>query len=156
MQTLLNQEKKKITNRRKTDWCSSRMHTDDPWSTTRVRKAQGKPKPSRMSKILLPMEFDTAMSPMPEERQERLNWSICITESKTGKRCVTLLYLVELRSDLPCSLERWSPLPGRLCPWCSLGCLVCGWWWWPETLGNIRVKYSAAESLVWCMALTVL
>lgn len=65
--------KKKITNRRKTDWCSSRMHTDDPWSTTRVRKAQGKPKPSRMSKILLPMEFDTAMSPMPEERQERLN-----------------------------------------------------------------------------------
>ncbi len=45
------------------------MHTDDPWSTTRVRKAQGKPKPSRMSKILLPIELDTAMSPMPEKRQ---------------------------------------------------------------------------------------
>lgn len=47
------------------------MHTDDPWSTTRVRKAQGKPKPSRMSKILLPMELDTAMSPMPEKRREK-------------------------------------------------------------------------------------
>lgn len=40
--------------------------TIDPWSTTSVRKAQGKPKPSRMSKILLPTELDTAMSPMPE------------------------------------------------------------------------------------------
>jgi len=42
------------------------MLTVDPWSTTRVLRAQGKPSPSRMSKILLPMELDTAMSPIPE------------------------------------------------------------------------------------------
>lgn len=42
--------------------------TDDPCSTMRVRRAQGKPRPSRMSKMLLPMELDTAMSPIPERR----------------------------------------------------------------------------------------
>lgn len=50
-----------------------RRLTEDPWSTRRVRKAQGKPRPNRMSKILLPMELDTAMSPMPVEERDKQN-----------------------------------------------------------------------------------
>lgn len=42
------------------------MLTDDPCSTTSVLSIHGKPKPSKMSNILLPIELDTAMSPIPD------------------------------------------------------------------------------------------
>lgn len=53
-----------------------------------------------------------------------LNWSTCV---QPYDNFLFFFYLVELQSDLPCSLEHWSLLPGRLCPWCSRGCLVCSW-----------------------------
>lgn len=112
-------------------------HTDDPCSTTRVRKAHGKPKPSRMSKILLPMELDTAMSPIPEKGNDGKCWTEALTPQRDNGTCserfrtfgsLYFFYLVELQSDWPCSPAHWSLLPGTLYPWCSLGCLVCNWW----------------------------
>lgn len=89
-----------------------RRLTEDPWSTRRVRKAQGNPRPSRMSKILLPMELDTAMSPMPgEERDKQTQRSQ--SEHRCDEQTVGGGYLAELQSDWPCSLEHWFPLPGR-------------------------------------------
>lgn len=35
----------------------------------RVFSAQGRPSPTRMSNTLLPMELDTAMSPMPDHKE---------------------------------------------------------------------------------------
>lgn len=67
-----------------------RFHTDEPWSTTRVRKAQGKPSPSRMSKMLLPMELDTAMSPIPGNQEQDTHGFTSHRLHKTHNRCVPL------------------------------------------------------------------
>lgn len=101
-----------------------RWLTEDPWSTRRVRKAQGNPRPNRMSKILLPMELDTAMSPMPDKEWDKQNQTSQQVPSAEGGEAA---YLAELQSDWPCSPERWFPRPGRWCPWCNLGCLACDW-----------------------------
>ncbi|TNN30561.1 hypothetical protein EYF80_059285 [Liparis tanakae] len=37
----------------------------------RVFRAQGRPSPTRMSNTLLPMELDTAMSPIPGDGRDR-------------------------------------------------------------------------------------
>lgn len=49
---------------------SESVLTDDPCSTTSVLSIHGKPKPSKMSNILLPIELDTAMSPIPDTHTE--------------------------------------------------------------------------------------
>lgn len=92
-----------------------RRLTEDPWSTRRVRKAQGNPRPNRMSKMLLPMELDTAMSPMPgeEERDKQNQTSQQVPSAEGGGGEGEGAYLAELQSDWPCSPERWSPRPGR-------------------------------------------
>lgn len=67
--------------------------TEDPCSTMRVRRAQGKPRPSRMSKMLLPMELDTAMSPIPEGRQQRFRSQVknlCQNEPPIGNTSIHL------------------------------------------------------------------
>lgn len=67
-----------------------RWLTEDPWSTRRVRKAQGNPRPNRMSKMLLPMELDTAMSPMPGEERDKQSQTSQQVPSAEGWRLLTL------------------------------------------------------------------
>jgi len=51
-----------------------------------VRKAHGKPRPSRMSKMLLPIELDTAMSPIPAAPDTFIHSFIDKTEHVDKKR----------------------------------------------------------------------
>lgn len=76
----------------------------------RVFRAQGRPRPTRMSKTLLPMELDTAMSPMPgqtdssrgagngrkaEEQEVGVSEGVC-----WDGVCVSVLISVELSDVL--------------------------------------------------------
>lgn len=48
----------------------SRIHTVDPQSIAMVCKPHGTPRPTRMSKTLLPIVLDTAMSPRPAKEKQ--------------------------------------------------------------------------------------
>lgn len=56
--------------------------TMEPVSMQSVCSAQGRPRPTRMSNTLLPMELEMAMSPRPEVRRETLSKSVFSRETK--------------------------------------------------------------------------
>lgn len=58
------------------------IHTVDPQNSAMVCKPHGTPRPTRMSKTLLPIVLDTAMSPRPAEKKPK-------TKQKTYKQTKT-------------------------------------------------------------------
>lgn len=73
--------------------------TMEPVLMQSVCSAQGRPRPTRMSNTLLPMELEMAMSPRPEVRRETLSKSVFSRETKRLRQaklcCATLDFLRE-------------------------------------------------------------
>ena len=70
--------------------CVCRRQTSEPYSMHRVCRHQGRPRPTRISNTLLPMELEMAMSPRPEDKhfhQSLLNQSL-LNQSQINHHCV--------------------------------------------------------------------
>lgn len=83
--------------------------TMEPVSMQSVCSAQGRPRPTRMSNTLLPMELEMAMSPRPEARRETLSKSVFGRETKRLRR-----------AKLCCATLDFALLPNSIWSFCIL------------------------------------
>lgn len=78
--------------------------TVEPVLMQSVCSAQGRPRPTRMSNTLLPMELEMAMSPRPEARRETLSRSVFGRETYRLRQaklcCATLNFCFVSQLDL--------------------------------------------------------